>query len=142
MSLPVVLITVLTLQASPTFFAGTWRANLAKSQPHPSFQIESATLSFTIAVDAITIGSDVVFASGKPLKAGETFPTDGTERPGSHTPGVMVSARWVNARTLETLAKKDGHDLSRIIYEVSVDGKILTATSSGLVAQVIVFERN
>ncbi len=67
-------------------FVGSWTANLAKSKPHPNYQIKSATLTISVTSNTVTLGSAVVFASGQEQSASETFPTDGSERPGSHTP--------------------------------------------------------
>jgi hypothetical protein len=39
------------------------------------------------------------------------FHTDGKEHPGTLSPGVFHMAKWVNARTIETTAKKDGKDM-------------------------------
>jgi hypothetical protein len=56
--------------------------------------------------------------------------------------------RWVGARTLETIGKKDGVVVGQGTYTVSEDGAILTAAVSGVdgqgarFEQVIVFDRD
>ena len=50
-------------------------------------------------------------------------------------------ARWINPRTLETTAKKDGKDVGVVVYEVSADGKTLTSKYSTAPEQVLVFDR-
>jgi hypothetical protein len=123
---------------------GSWTANLTKSKPHPSYPIKGATLIISATGNSVTLASTVVFVSGQEQSASETFPTDGSERPGSHTPGVTVLGKWVGPHLLETRAKKDCQEIALAKYEVSADGKTLTATTSGAAAldQVIVFERN
>ncbi len=56
---------------------------------------------------------------------------------------MTVLGKWIGPRLLETRAKKDGQEIALATYEISADGKTLTATTSGAVAldQVIVFER-
>jgi hypothetical protein len=60
---------------------------------------------------------------------------------------VVAVTRWVGSHLLETVAKKDGEAVSRGTYEVSSDGRTLTARVSGKDAsgtdfeQVIVFDR-
>jgi hypothetical protein len=44
----------------------------------------------------------------------------------------MVSARWRDANVLETVAKKDGKVVGDGTYEVSGDGRTLTATVAGI----------
>lgn len=63
------------------------------------------------------------------------------ETPGNLNPGVALAAVWREPRVLDSVAKKDDKEFARVVYEVSRDGKTLTATSSGIVEQVIVYER-
>ena len=76
-----------------------------------------------------------------------TFEADAKEHPVSVAPGVLAVARWVGSHVLESVAKKDGQTVGRGTYEVSADGKTLTATVAGIDAsgadfeQVIVFDR-
>jgi hypothetical protein len=60
---------------------------------------------------------------------------------------VVVATRWRDANVLETVARKDGQVVGDGTYEVSGDGKTLTATVAGIdgagarFEQVIVFDR-
>ena len=66
---------------------------------------------------------------------------DGKEHPGTLSPGVLHTARWVNSRMIETTAKKDGKDVGVVTYEVSVDGRTLISRYSTSPEQVLVFDR-
>ena len=66
--------------------------------------------------------------------------SQGPGEAGTLNPGVMISAKWVNPRRLETNATKDGKD-GVVTYEVSADGKTLTSRYSTAPGQVLVFDR-
>lgn len=130
-------------QVSESPLVGTWTANLAKSTLHPDFTIQAATLEFSVTADTVTASSRLVMASGEQRTASETFRTDGTEVPGTLSPGVTLIAKWLSPHVLETRARKGGQEIGVVTYEVSADGGILTSTSSGpaMPEQTIVFER-
>ncbi|MGH9349545.1 MAG: hypothetical protein ACRD26_20025 [Vicinamibacterales bacterium] len=54
---------------------------------------------------------------------------------------MILVARWLDPHVLATLAKKDGQVIALVTYEVSADRKTMTARSSGMLEQVIVFDR-
>jgi hypothetical protein len=60
---------------------------------------------------------------------------------------VTHITRWLGSHVLETVGRKGDRTTGRGTYEVSADGKTLTATVSGIdasgkrFAQVIVFDR-
>ncbi len=128
-------------------FVGTWVANLSKSKQHPNHQFKSATLQFVVNGDTVTLTQGGVNASGQEESGTITLQADGKERPIPQAPGVVSVVRWVGSHLLETVGKKDGQIVGRGTYEVSADGKTLTATVSGTDGsgaafdQVIVFDR-
>ena len=129
-------------------FAGRWIANLEKSQRHANHQFKSATLTFDISGDVVSLTHAGVNMSGK-LETGKTlFTADGREHPvNPQAPGVVAVTTFVDPRTLSTQASRDGRPLARATYAVSEDGQTLTATVAGIDAagkpfhQVIVFDR-
>ena len=129
-------------------FVGVWIANIEKSQRHANHQFQRATLRFVVAGDLVTLTHSGVNAAGKHESGTTVLHADGQERPVSaQAPGVTVAASWRKANVLETVARKDGQVVGDGKYEVSADGKTLTATVAGLDAsgarfeQVIVFDR-
>ena len=76
----------------------------------------------------------------------QTIRADGREHPVEGAPGI-VTISTLEARRLESSAKRDGVALGRGTYEVAEDGRTLTATVGGIDAsgkafdQVIVFDR-
>lgn len=129
-------------------FAGTWIANIEKSRRHANHQFHSATLSFVISGDEVTLTHAGVNASGKQESGKTVLRADGHEHEVSPlAPGVVAATRWRGAHVLETVARKDGQVVGEGTYEVSNDGKTLTATIAGTdgagarFEQVVVFDR-
>ena len=129
-------------------FAGTWIANLEKSRRHANHQFQSATLTFDVAGDRVTLTHAGVNMAGKHETGTTVLLADGQPHAVSpQAPGVVVTTRWADAHTLETDARKDGQVLGGGTYAVSPDGNTLTATVAGVDAagkrfdQVIVFDR-
>ena len=129
-------------------FTGTWRANLAKSQRHSNHMFHSATLHFDVSGDTVTLTHTGVNRDGNQESGTTTLHADGREHPVSpQTPGVVVVTKWMGAHTLETAAMKDGQVVGQGTYEVSGDGRTLTAKVRGVdgsgapFEQVIVFDR-
>jgi hypothetical protein len=122
-------------------FVGSWVANFSKSKLHPSFQYRSVTLEIAVSGENVTMTGTLVDEAGREQRAAETLRTDGTESPGILTPGVTHIARWLGPDVLASIARKDGHTIGLVTYEVSADRRTLTSRSSGLLEQVIVFDR-
>ena len=127
---------------------GSWNANLEKSQRHAYHQFASATMTFEGTSELVSMSYSGVNAAGKQESSSMTFHPDGKEHELSpHAPGVMVVSNWAGPHRLETEARKGDTILGRGSYEVSADGRVLTATVSGVDAggaafeQVIVFDR-
>lgn len=131
-----------------SIFVGSWIANIEKSRRHANHQFESATLTFDVAGDVVTLTHAGVNASGKQESGTTVLRSDGQDHPVSPlAPGVVAATRWRDANVLETIARKDGQVVGEGTYEVSRDGTTLTATVAGIdgkgsrFEQVIVFDR-
>ena len=120
--------------ASP--FAGQWFADVAKSQRHPANEFRSATITFDVDGDDVTITDVVVDATGREERNSNSVRVDGREHA---TPnGYNLVARWRDARTIETIGRKDGEEMGGATYCVSDDGRSLTIRSN---QQVILLGR-
>lgn len=126
--------------------AGTWTANLAKSQRHANHQFERATMHFDVDGLAVSLKFEGVNAAGKREEGVRRFEADGMAHADAAAPGV-VATTTLSDRRLEVIATKDNAQLGRASYEVSEDGATLTATTAGIDAsgrtfdQVVVFDR-
>ena len=121
-------------------FAGTWKANLSKSQQHPNHLFESMTLQFEVSDDAVLLTFTGVNMMGERESGTRKFHPDGKEYPVAEVPGLAEVAKWVGSQTLETVAKKDGKVMGQGTYEVSSDGKTLTARIKSIDASGLPFE--
>jgi hypothetical protein len=132
-------------KASP--LAGTWKANLAKSQRDPNHQFQSLTLRFEVSDDTVSLIYSGVNMSGEEESGTTKLHPDGKQYPVAEAPGVVVTTKWVGSRILDMVAKKDEKVVGQGTYEVSSDGKTLTArikgidASGGSAEQVVVLER-
>jgi len=123
-------------------FSGTWVANIAKSTRHHNHQFQSATLRFDVSGDEIALTQSGVNMSGKAESSTLKFQADGEERPVSpQAPGIMVVTRWLGTHGLETIGKRGDETIGRGTYEVSADGRTLTAKVYGVDAQGGMFEQ-
>lgn len=129
----------LSQQKNP--LAGTWNANIAKSQRHPNHLFKSASLRFEISEEVIKLNYTGVNMSGAEEKGTFEIHPDGKEHSIPGTPGFVEVSRWIGPRILETVAKKDGKVVGHSSYEVSEDGKTLTAKISGSDASGAEFEQ-
>jgi hypothetical protein len=66
---------------------------------------------------------------------------DGKEHPIPGSPGLVEVSRWAGPHTLETVARQEGKVVGHSSYEVSDDGKTLTAKISGSDASGAEFEQ-
>ena len=129
-------------------FSGTWVANIAKSKRHPNHQFQSATMDFAVVGNTVTLKHGGVNAGGQQESGTVVLEADGKEHPIPEAPGITVVTRWVGPRVLHTIGKSAGAQVGEQTYEVSTDGKTLTAKVAGVDAsgsrfdQVIVFDRN
>lgn len=128
-------------------FTGTWKANLAKSQRDPNHQFESLTLIVEFSEDAVLLTYKGINAAGKEEGGTSKLYPDGKEHAVPEAASFVVVTKWLGPRLLESVGMKDGKRVGQSTYEVSSDGKVLTAKISGIDAyerefkQTIVFDR-
>jgi hypothetical protein len=129
-------------------FPGTWIANIEKSRRHDNHQFHSATLTFELAGEVVSLTHSGVNMAGESESGTTVLRADGQEHPVSPlAPGVVAVTQWVGTHRLATEARKDGSTVGRATYAVSEDGMTLTATVGGIDAagkafdQVVVFDR-
>ena len=123
--------------------AGMWTADLSSSKQSPQLPLQSVVLDIAVTGETVHIADHHVYASGKEQKGTHTFQADGKEHP-FEAPALgagVILATWTSSRVLDTIVTKDGKEITRVIYEVSPDGKTMTATRSGVYAQTVVFRR-
>ena len=127
-------------QAAKSPFVGSWSADLSQSRLDPKMRLKGADITISVTGNVITLASSVVVPSGETIQERETLRADGTETPATQM-GVVHVANWLGSHVLALITKKGNQNLALITYEVSTDGQTLTARTSGLVEQVMIFKR-
>ncbi|HTM30036.1 MAG TPA: hypothetical protein VL263_01975 [Vicinamibacterales bacterium] len=131
---------LLDQQAAKSPFVGSWSADLSQSRLDPKLPLKGADITIGVTGNVITLASSLVMPSGETIQERETLRADGTETAAT-TPGVVHVANWVGSHVLALITKKGNQNLALITYEVSTDGQTLTARTSGLIEQVVIFKR-
>ncbi len=127
--------------------AGTWKVNLAKSKRHSNHLFQTATLHIEVSGEAVLLTYTGVNKKGESESGTRRLHPDGKEHAMAEVPGVVEISKWSGSRSLKTTAMKDGRVVGESSYDLSSDGKILTAKVKGIDAsgspfeQVIVFDR-
>ena len=137
---------VVHAQSDP--FVGTWKLNVAKSKYTPGPVPTSITSIYEAAGKGYKVTVTNVSASGT-LKYGYTTNLDGKESPltGNNPNADTITARRIDARTIENVSKKGGKVTITQRSFVSADGKTRTVTTTGTDAQgqkvhnVAIFEK-
>ena len=128
-------------QAAKSPFVSSWSADLSQSRLDPKLPLKGADITISVTGNVITLASSVVMPSGETIQERETLRADGTETAGTLTTGVVHVANWVGSNVLALVTKKGNQNIALITYEVSTDGQTLTARTSGLIEQVVIFKR-
>ena len=130
-----------SLTQEPSPFVGNWVADLSQSRLDPKMRLQAADLKMAVNGNVVTLASSFTLPSGQTQSESETLRADGTETAGTLTPGIIHVANWVGPQVLALITRKGNQNIALITYEVSADGQTLTARTSGLVEQVMVFRR-
>ena len=122
-------------------FVGHWVADVSQSRLDSKMPLKAADLEIAVNGNIVKLASSLTLLSGQTLSETETLRADGTETAATLTPGVTHVANWVGPQVLALIARKGDQNIALITYEVSADGQTLTARTSGLVEQMMVFRR-
>jgi hypothetical protein len=130
-------------QADKSPFVGSWSADLSQSRLDPKMPLKGADITISVTGNVITLTSSVVMPSGETIQERETLRADGTETAATNpqTTGVVHVANWLGSHVLALITKKGNETIALITYHVSTDGQTLTARTSGLIEQVVIFKR-
>jgi hypothetical protein len=87
-------------------FLGTWVANLEKSRRHANHQFQSATLTFEVSGDVVSLTHAGVNIAGEPESGATVLHADGVAHAVSpQAPGVVAVTKWIGTHVLETVAR-------------------------------------
>ncbi len=121
--------------------AGTWKLNLAKSTFSPGPAPKSQSRTYVESAQGMSVTVKTTAADGKESTTTIVFKDDGKSYPVSGNPDFdAVSAKRVDALTLNSTQTKAGATVGSAVRSVSKDGKTLTFSQKGTHANGEKFE--
>jgi hypothetical protein len=126
-------------------FLGTWTLRPEKSTFDANHRPSQATMVFEIESDGhYVMRAEGVNGEGKQVsEKPQHFITDGQERPLPDFPELIVVATRPEANMLHAkVTKPDGSTVGESLMVVSPDGRALSATNSGVDAQLRTFKQS
>jgi len=123
------------LLAQDNPFVGTWKLNTAKSKFEPGPGPKSLTRTIEAQGSGAKYSFEGVAADGSSYAYSFSTNYDGMDSPitGTGTPGGAdtIALKRVSSRKTEGTLKKGGKEISKVVAEVSKDGKVATVKSKG-----------
>jgi len=118
-----------TAADTPDPVVGTWNLNTTKSTSNVPMP-KSETRTYAASADGIALSWKRIGADGKEAEVKTTFKYDGKDYPvtGS-TDFDALSAKRIDAQTIESTQKRMGKEVGTTKRTVSADGKTLTLVS-------------
>ncbi len=129
-------------QAADPFF-GTWKVNVAKSTFSPGPAPKSVTARIEPAGEGSRVTGETVGPDGQTTRIEYVASNDGKDYPVQGSPTIdTVSAKRIDAQTIDLEYKKGGKTVQTLRARVSADGKTMTVTSKGMNAQAQAVSHN
>jgi hypothetical protein len=126
------------LWAQDNPFVGTWKLNTAKSKFEPGPGPKSLTRTIVAQGTGANYSFEGVGADGASYAYSFSTNYDGKDSAitGTGTPGGAdtIALKRVSSRKTEGTLKKDGKEISKVVAEVSKDGKVATVRTKGKTA--------
>ncbi len=114
---------------APDAVVGTWKLDTSKSTSNMPLP-KSETRTYTATPNGVAVTWTRVGADGKESTVQTTFTYDGKDYPVTGSPDFdALSAKRVDANTVESVQKRDGKDVGMTRRALSADGKTLTLNS-------------
>lgn len=113
-------------------FAGTWRLNVTKSQFDPKYVPKDGVVVFEPDGDGYLMKAEGTSSSGERCQErAQRLLLDGKEHPMPDIPGLTGLSTRPTPNRIEAEGRMNGEVVGRATYDVSEDGKTLTATARG-----------
>ena len=118
---------------SPVLWTGTWTLDVVKSAGPAAMPYKRGSRTIADLPDGtVTIIDDLVRIRGGVVHTEWTGKFDGLDYQVQGVEVVLTNAiRRVDERRCELVQKLDGRVIARVQLELSSDGRVLTATSTG-----------
>jgi hypothetical protein len=112
-------------------FDGIWIANKAKSDLDPNHRFQQATMRLRRTQDGYELRAEGIGPDGASCVDTVTFVLDGSPHSVAAVPGATMTATRTHDRRIEMQGRHDDRVIGQASYEVSADGKTLTAQTWG-----------
>lgn len=114
---------------APESVIGSWKLDTTKSTSNVPMP-RSETRTYVASPGGVTVSWTRVAADGKESTVRTTFKYDGKDYPVTGSPDFdAISAKRIDANTIESTQKRMGKDVGTTKRTVSADGKTLTLDS-------------
>ncbi len=126
-------------------FVGAWKLVPAKSTFDANHRPSEATMVFELESEGhYVMRAEGVNGEGKKIaEKPQHFITDGQQRPVPELPELIVVATLPDAKTLHAkVTRPDGSIVGESLMVVSPDGRALSATNTGIDAQLRTFKQS
>lgn len=121
------------VQFSITPFLGIWAFDPAQSDYQLGAPPQQGTYQLVPEGEQIAVAMDWTDAAGKDFHMVYFMIPDGQDHPYPDSPAVdAIQTTLLDARTLETLSKKDGKIVASGLRELADDGKTMRVIQSGV----------
>ncbi len=127
------------LWAQDNSFTGLWKLNTAKSKFVPGPGPKSLTRTIVAQGAGASYSFEGVGADGAPIAWSFSTNYDGKDSvitgAGATGGADTIALKRVSSHKVEGVLKKGGKDISKVVAEVSSDGKVTTVRSKGKTAE-------
>ena len=119
-------------EISITPFLGAWELDAEQSEYQVGAPPQKGTYQLIPEGEQIAVAMDWTDAAGKDFHMVYYMTPDGQDHAYADSPAVdAIQTTLLDARTLETLSKKDGHIVASGLRELSDDGKTMRVIQAG-----------
>ncbi len=115
-------------------FVGTWKLNVEQSQFDPKHVPAGGSVVFELDPEGCYLmkGEGINAAGERVAERPQRFILDGKEHPIADIPGLTAMSSRLAPNILVAEGRMNGKIVGQATYAVSVDGKTLSATASGM----------
>ena len=115
-------------------FVGTWKLNVEASEFDPKHVPTAGSVAFELDAEGCYVmkGEGTNAAGEKVAERPQRFILDGQEHPIADIPGLTAMSSRLAPNVLVAEGKMNGKVVGKATYEVSADGRRLSATASGM----------
>jgi hypothetical protein len=121
----------MSVKPAEEIFEGIWVANKEKSDLDPNHRFQQATMCLRRTENGYELRAEGIGPDGESGVDAVTFVLDGSPHSVSAMPDATMTATLTHPHRIEMEGRHDGRVIGQASYEVSADGRTLTAETWG-----------